>query len=70
MMVLEALKPEALSHPSMRRSRVKVSKRQVNLVLWFEASDTSALRAAINSYLRWIMLINESIEAMQELDKK
>jgi len=68
--VLKALKPEAEMHPSTRRSKVKVAGRQNSLILNFEAEDTSALRAAINSYMRWIMLINDSLQTIEELNKK
>jgi len=69
-MVLKALKPETEMHPSMRRSKVKASTKQNSLTLRFEAEDTSALRASINSYLRWIMLINDSFLAIEEISKK
>jgi len=69
-MVLKALKPEIERHQFMRRSKVNVSSKQNNLILNFKAEDTSALRAAINSYLRWIMLINDSFQAIEELNKK
>ena len=69
-MVLKALKPETETHPSAQRSKVKVTSRQNSLILNFEAADTTALRAAINSYLRWIMLINDSFQALEELSKK
>ena len=69
-MVLKALKPEAEMHPSTRLSKVKVNSKQNSLILNFEAENTSALRASINSYLRWIMLINDSFKAIEELDKK
>jgi len=69
-MVLKALKPEIERHQFMRRSRVNVSSKQSSLILSFEAEDTSALRASINSYLRWIMLINDSLQTIEELNKK
>jgi KEOPS complex subunit Pcc1 len=69
-MVLKALKPETIMHPSTRRSKVNVTSRQNSLILSFEAEDTSALRAAINSYLRWVMLINDSLQTIGELNKK
>lgn len=69
-MVLKALKPETEMYPSTRRSRVKVTSKQNSLMLRFEANDTSALRASINSYLRWVMLINDSFQAIEELSKK
>ena len=49
--VLEALKPEART-PLTRRSKVQIMSEGNSLTLSFEATDTSALRAAINSYLR------------------
>jgi KEOPS complex subunit Pcc1 len=69
-MILKALKPETEMHPPTRRSNVKVTSEQNSLILNFEANDTSALRASINSYLRWIILINDSFQAIEELDKK
>jgi len=55
--VLEALKPETRTAP--RRSKVHVKGEGNSLTLIFEATDTSALRAAINSYLRFTsMAIN------------
>lgn len=69
-MVMKALKPETEMHPSTRRSRVQVASKQNTLILNFEAEDTPALRASINSYLRWITLINDSFQTMEELSKK
>jgi len=69
-MVLKALRPETEMHPSTERSKVNVTSKQNSLILSFEANDTSALRASINSYLRWIMLINDSFQAIEELDKR
>lgn len=68
--VLKALKPEIERHQFMRRSKVNVSSKQNSLILYFDAEDTPALRASINSYLRWIMLINDSFQAIEELNKK
>ena len=56
--VLEALKPETKT-PSTSRSKVQMKGEGNSLTLDFKARDTSALRAAINSYLRLIsMAIN------------
>jgi len=54
--VLEALKPETITPPT-RRSKVQITSEGNNLKLSFEAEDTSALRAAINSYLRQTSLL-------------
>jgi len=54
--VLEALKPETTS-PSTRRSKVQMKDEGNSLTLNFKARDTSALRAAVNSYLRQISMV-------------
>jgi len=51
--VLQALKPETETS-STHRSKVHVTHEDKSLVLDFRATDTSALRAAMNSYLRLI----------------
>ncbi|RLI22701.1 hypothetical protein DRO54_00545 [Candidatus Bathyarchaeota archaeon] len=56
--VFNALKPETLSAPT-ERSRAHIEVDGKNLILKFEARDSTALRAALNSYLRWIKLIIE-----------
>jgi tRNA threonylcarbamoyladenosine modification (KEOPS) complex Pcc1 subunit len=68
--VLKALKPETERHQFTRRSKVNIGSKQNNLLLNFEAADTSALRAAINSYLRWVMLMSDSFQAIEELNKR
>lgn len=66
--VLDALQPETRTPPSFR-SRVKVEGVGTALTLSFEASDTSALRATVNSYLRWINLINDSCLVLDSMCK-
>ena len=51
--VLQALKPETETS-STHRSKVEMATKGNCLVLNFMAKDTSALRAAMNSYLRLI----------------
>jgi len=63
--VLEALKPETRTPPT-RRSKVKIMSEGNSLTLSFEATDTSALRAAINSYLRWIHLTKTILKSVDE----
>ncbi|MBS7639347.1 MAG: KEOPS complex subunit Pcc1 [Candidatus Bathyarchaeia archaeon] len=41
------------------RSKVRVTKEGKNLMIFFESTDTTALRASINSYLSWLMLLRE-----------
>lgn len=52
---LQALKPETRATLS-RRCRTQIQAKGNYLTLTIEANDTSALRAAINSYLRWMLL--------------
>jgi len=66
--VLKALKPETKSSPTPR-SKVWVERRGNSLILRFEARDTVALRAAMNSYLRWISLINETCSVLETLTR-
>lgn len=51
--VLGALKPE-IETSSTSRSKVDMKTEGQTLILDFRATDTSALRAAMNSYLRLI----------------
>ena len=66
--VLKALKPET-EKPLTSRSRVQIKGKEKTLKLIFEAKDTSALRAMINSYLRWIALVNDTWTVMENLQK-
>lgn len=64
--VLEALKPETRTPPT-RRSKVQMKGEGNSLTMDFKARDTSALRAAINSYLRWILLTKTVLESVSKL---
>lgn len=50
--VYDSLKPEELL-PKGTRVEVNMQSRKNNLSLNINARDTAALRAAINSFLRW-----------------
>jgi tRNA threonylcarbamoyladenosine modification (KEOPS) complex Pcc1 subunit len=67
--VLKALKPEA-EKPLTSRLRVYIRGKNRVLTLFFEARDTSALRAVTNSYLRWVVLINDTWVVMEKLRAK
>ncbi len=64
--VLRALEPETKTMPTTR-SEVEIEGDGRSLTIRFEAKDTSALRASINSYLRWISLINDARSVLQSL---
>jgi KEOPS complex subunit Pcc1 len=56
--IFRALKPETRSSVTYR-SRVKVSCRGRMVKLEFEAEDTTALRASMNSFLSWLQLLSD-----------
>lgn len=57
----DALLPE-VERPTSDRSRVSVETGIDVVKISIEASDISALRAALNSYLRWIESILDVVE--------
>ena len=58
-----ALIPEAES-PSSERSRTEVRIQGNELVIETVASDTSALRSSLNSYLRWVQGIQDIVDIL------
>jgi tRNA threonylcarbamoyladenosine modification (KEOPS) complex Pcc1 subunit len=59
--IFEALKPELDSNLT-DRSTVSLIKTSKGISIILTASDITALRAALNSYLRWIKGILNMIE--------
>ncbi len=62
--VFEALKPEVDKQATMR-SKASLEKEHEFLTLKVEAKDTVALRAALNSYLRWINSVALVLEVLE-----
>jgi tRNA threonylcarbamoyladenosine modification (KEOPS) complex Pcc1 subunit len=64
--IFTALKAETKSSVTSR-SKVAVEKddKTLTLTMLFEARDTSALRAALNSYLHWVRLTNDVLESLE-----
>ena len=60
-----SLKPE-VEQPSSERSKVTVDSGESIMEILIEASDVSALRAALNSYLRWVDAILDVISKMDK----
>jgi len=56
---LRALKPEA-EKPATGRFRAEVRLEGEVLVVHIEAKDTSALRAALNSFVSWIQALTDA----------
>ena len=42
------------------RTRVEVERRENEIVIRIEADDQTALRAALNSYIRWMNVAEET----------
>ena len=63
-MILRALRPETESSAT-HRSKVQVANEGRNLELLFESTDTTALRASINSYLSWLQLLTNIYKALE-----
>ncbi len=61
--VEESLIPE-VEHPISQRSNVEVEARKGKLVISMEVSDVTALRAAFNSYIRWVGAIMNVVDSV------
>ena len=53
--IIGAVMPEQATAPS-RRAKVKLARKGRSVALEIDAKDTTSMRAAINSYLRWFIL--------------
>ena len=62
--VLDALSPEVES-PSSERSSTDVRRGVDDIIISTEASDTTAMRAAVNSYLRWVQGILDVLSKIE-----
>jgi tRNA threonylcarbamoyladenosine modification (KEOPS) complex Pcc1 subunit len=65
-MIFDALKLEAKKLVS-HRARISIQCRKTQLILKVEAKDTVALRAALNSFLHWISLVNDVYSVVSSL---
>ena len=62
-LIQESLSPEVEQSIS-ERSNVVITRKNGDLAIIIEALDIVALRAAINSYLRWIKTILDIVETV------
>jgi KEOPS complex subunit Pcc1 len=62
--LLSALTPETHTMET-KRARAKLKADGCSLILIVEAEDTIALRATLNTYLRWIQSTANIIEALE-----
>ncbi len=63
--ILESIKPEINTSPS-DRSFTRVDLKKNILTIEIDADDTTTLRAALNSYLRWIALSHDILKLNNE----
>ena len=61
--ITESLLPETET-PSSERSSIELESLDGGLMMTFRASDISALRAAMNSYLRWVQGITNMFNVL------
>jgi len=58
-----SVRPELLRPPTSR-SRVSMTREGETVRMTFEALDISALRAALNSYLRWVSAVESVLRTL------
>ncbi|MEM1574423.1 MAG: KEOPS complex subunit Pcc1 [Nitrososphaerota archaeon] len=63
--ILKSLLPEIMN-PATNRSKINLLIRNGELLMDIEAKDMTALRAALNSYIRWINMIIETLGVIEE----
>lgn len=64
--IFRALEPEVRS-PATLRSSVSLTKERGSLVLKATAKDTVALRATLNTYLRWMKSLISALEVLERI---
>ena len=62
----EALLPEVKTN-ELIRTKLSLNKEASNLFLKIEAKDTVALRAILNSYMRWISAIYDCLITLSKI---
>lgn len=65
--IAEAIRPELENSPTIRSKVELIVKEERKIVLYIYATDTSAIRAALNSYLRWIGAITKTLNRFEKL---
>lgn len=61
--VVKALHPE--TSRDIGRTHVDLSEDAKTIIIEIEAEDTSSLRAALNSYLRWMKVTHDTYYEIQ-----
>lgn len=66
-LILNSIKPE-VQRPASYRSRVEVSRRGRHIELKFLSTDSTALRASMNSFLRFILACRRVMSEVRALE--
>jgi KEOPS complex subunit Pcc1 len=64
--IFEALKPETKTSPTPR-AKMELRRKTKNLIFSFEARDVVALRASVNSILRFTNSLMQILELVEEI---
>lgn len=64
--VAQAIGPEA--GREIPRTRAEVRHSEGSMTLTLDADDLSALRAALNSYIRWMCIAEKMSETVGDID--
>jgi len=67
--LIDALEPETRVLTT-KRTKATIEKQNFSLLLSVEADDVVALRAALNTYLRWIDSVGRVLGALEEASAK
>jgi len=62
--IVKVLTVESRSTPTLK-FKVLVKKEKGRVVLAFKASDLTALRASINSFCRWVGMLNKVLNILR-----
>ncbi len=65
--VAKALHPETVREIS--RTKVEIGEDDSSYMINIVAKDTSSLRAALNSYLRWMKVTEDTYEVIRENER-
>ena len=67
--VYMSIKPETIKPPT-ERSKPKININKNIITIQIYSKDLTSIRASINSYLRWIKTVIESLEVVSGFEYK
>ena len=65
MITVEALRPDLIS--MKRGAKTKLLRRRNALIFCFEADTIPALRASVNTYLRWVSTVSRVLDVLEAI---